>query len=69
MAWPEPLAICLIGLLQRGTDIYCTISQDIPDVEGDKVFGIRSFSVRMGQKKVILKEDAACLLLFSAGIN
>ena len=67
MAWLEPLAICLTGLLQRGTDIQpCTISQDIPDVEGDKVFGIRSFSVRMGQKKVILKEDATCLLLFSA---
>lgn len=36
-------------------------------MEGDKVFGIRSFSVRMGQKKVILKEDATCLLLFSGG--
>jgi homogentisate phytyltransferase/homogentisate geranylgeranyltransferase len=26
--------------------------QDIPDVEGDKVYGIRSFSVRLGQKRV-----------------
>ena len=29
--------------------------QDIPDVEGDKVFGIRTFSVRVGQKKVSLE--------------
>ncbi|OEL29084.1 putative homogentisate phytyltransferase 1, chloroplastic [Dichanthelium oligosanthes] len=25
---------------------------DIPDIEGDRIFGIRSFSVRLGQKKV-----------------
>jgi 4-hydroxybenzoate polyprenyltransferase len=28
------------------------LSQDIPDVEGDRVFGIRSFSVQMGKKRV-----------------
>ena len=28
--------------------------QDIPDVEGDKVYGIRSFSVRLGQKRVYI---------------
>lgn len=26
--------------------------QDIPDIEGDKIFGIRSFSVTLGQKPV-----------------
>ncbi|CAN6448147.1 unnamed protein product [Victoria cruziana] len=26
--------------------------QDIPDIEGDRIFGIRSFSVRLGQKRV-----------------
>jgi 4-hydroxybenzoate polyprenyltransferase len=30
----------------------CLMFQDIPDVEGDKVFGIHSFSVRLGQKRV-----------------
>lgn len=29
--------------------------QDIPDIEGDKNFGIRTFSVRVGQEKVSLK--------------
>jgi homogentisate phytyltransferase/homogentisate geranylgeranyltransferase len=32
----------------------CLMFQDIPDVEGDKVFGIHSFSVRLGQKRVKL---------------
>lgn len=32
--------------------IVIALSKDIPDVEGDKVFGIRSFSVRLGQKRV-----------------
>jgi len=26
--------------------------QDIPDIEGDKAFGIESFSTRLGQKRV-----------------
>lgn len=29
--------------------------QDIPDIEGDKIFGVRTFTVRVGQKKVGLK--------------
>jgi homogentisate phytyltransferase/homogentisate geranylgeranyltransferase len=32
--------------------IVIALSKDIPDVEGDRVFGIRSFSVRMGKKRV-----------------
>ncbi|CAI5983591.1 unnamed protein product [Closterium sp. NIES-65] len=40
------------------TAFMCTFSivialfKDVPDVEGDRVFGIRSLSVRVGQKKV-----------------
>lgn len=26
--------------------------QDIPDIEGDKIFGIKSYTVRLGQEKV-----------------
>lgn len=26
--------------------------QDIPDIDGDKIFGIRSFTVRLGQERV-----------------
>lgn len=26
--------------------------QDIPDIDGDRIFGIRSFSVRLGQQRV-----------------
>ncbi|KAH9534078.1 hypothetical protein CY35_18G087600 [Sphagnum magellanicum] len=32
--------------------IVIALAKDIPDVEGDKVFGIHSFSVRLGQKRV-----------------
>lgn len=32
--------------------IVIALAKDIPDVDGDKVFGIRTFSVRMGKKKV-----------------
>lgn len=32
--------------------IVIALAKDIPDVEGDKVFGIRTFSVRVGQKKI-----------------
>lgn len=35
--------------------LFSVSIQDIPDVDGDKVFGIRTFSVRMGKKKVSLE--------------
>eukprot|EP00475_Leptophrys_vorax_P030972 TRINITY_DN46739_c0_g1_i1.p1 TRINITY_DN46739_c0_g1~~TRINITY_DN46739_c0_g1_i1.p1 ORF type:complete len:442 (+),score=-18.92 TRINITY_DN46739_c0_g1_i1:425-1750(+) len=44
--------------LAFATAFMCTFSivialfKDIPDVEGDRVFGIKSLSVRVGQKKV-----------------
>lgn len=32
------------------------IMQDIPDIDGDRIFGIRSFSVRLGQRRVSIKK-------------
>lgn len=32
--------------------VVIALFKDIPDIEGDKVFGIQSFSVRLGQKPV-----------------
>ncbi|XP_042440994.1 probable homogentisate phytyltransferase 1, chloroplastic [Zingiber officinale] len=32
--------------------IVIALFKDIPDIEGDRIFGIRSFSVRLGQKRV-----------------
>lgn len=29
--------------------------KDIPDVDGDRTYGIRSFSVRLGQKRVSIE--------------
>ncbi|KAF3775510.1 putative homogentisate phytyltransferase 1 [Nymphaea thermarum] len=32
--------------------VVIALFKDIPDIEGDQIFGIRSFSVRLGQKRV-----------------
>ncbi|CAA7408202.1 unnamed protein product [Spirodela intermedia] len=32
--------------------VVIALFKDIPDIEGDRIFGIRSFSVRLGQQKV-----------------
>lgn len=32
--------------------VVIALFKDIPDIEGDKIFGIRSFSVRLGQERV-----------------
>lgn len=32
--------------------VVIALFKDIPDIEGDKIFGIQSFSVRLGQKRV-----------------
>ncbi|CAM0943124.1 unnamed protein product [Alopecurus aequalis] len=32
--------------------VVIALFKDIPDIEGDRIFGIKSFSVRLGQKKV-----------------
>ncbi|XP_031261321.1 homogentisate phytyltransferase 1, chloroplastic-like [Pistacia vera] len=32
--------------------VVIALFKDIPDIEGDKIFGIRSFTVRLGQERV-----------------
>jgi hypothetical protein len=44
--------ISLISLLSCCPKKICYLLQDIPDIEGDPIFGIQSFSVQLGQKKV-----------------
>ncbi|XP_006657211.3 probable homogentisate phytyltransferase 1, chloroplastic [Oryza brachyantha] len=48
--------------------VVIALFKDIPDIEGDRIFGIRSFSVRLGQKKVFwicvgLLEMAYCVAI------
>ncbi|KAF5456336.1 hypothetical protein F2P56_025831 [Juglans regia] len=33
--------------------VVIALFKDIPDIDGDKIYGIRSFSVRLGQKRVL----------------
>ncbi|XAR51154.1 homogentisate phytyltransferase [Bertholletia excelsa] len=49
--------------------VVIALFKDIPDMEGDKIFGIRSFTVRLGQKRVFwacisLLQMAYCVALF-----
>ncbi|RDX60840.1 putative homogentisate phytyltransferase 1, chloroplastic, partial [Mucuna pruriens] len=53
--------------------VVIALFKDIPDIEGDKIFGIRSFSVRLGQKRVFwicvsLLEIAYGVSLIAAGV-
>ncbi|EEE66159.1 hypothetical protein OsJ_22228 [Oryza sativa Japonica Group] len=48
--------------------VVIALFKDIPDIEGDRIFGIKSFSVRLGQKKVFwicvgLLEMAYCVAI------
>ncbi|KAL6965229.1 hypoxanthine-guanine phosphoribosyltransferase, partial [Sarracenia purpurea var. burkii] len=48
--------------------VVIALFKDIPDIDGDKIFGIRSFTVRLGQKRVFwicisLLEMAYCVAL------
>ncbi|KAL5225447.1 hypothetical protein ABZP36_012086 [Zizania latifolia] len=48
--------------------VVIALFKDIPDIEGDRIFGIQSFSVRLGQKKVFwicvgLLEMAYCVAI------
>ncbi|KAF0904719.1 hypothetical protein E2562_036251 [Oryza meyeriana var. granulata] len=48
--------------------VVIALFKDIPDIEGDRIFGIRSFSVQLGQKKVFwicvgLLEMAYCVAI------
>lgn len=53
-SWGE-IFICWQFLMRFSFQLFSVSIQDIPDVDGDKVFGIRTFSVRMGKKKVSLE--------------
>ncbi|KAL5974023.1 hypoxanthine-guanine phosphoribosyltransferase [Asimina triloba] len=33
--------------------VVIALFKDIPDIDGDKIFGIQSFSVRLGQERVL----------------
>ncbi|XP_020672844.1 probable homogentisate phytyltransferase 1, chloroplastic isoform X2 [Dendrobium catenatum] len=54
-SWPLLWALFVSFILGTAYSI-----NDIPDVEGDRIFGIRSFSVRLGQKPVFW--TCVCLL-------
>uniref|UniRef100_A0A0E0LE84 Homogentisate phytyltransferase n=1 Tax=Oryza punctata TaxID=4537 RepID=A0A0E0LE84_ORYPU len=48
--------------------VVIALFKDIPDIEGDRIFGIKSFSVRLGQNKVFwicvgLLEMAYCVAI------
>ncbi|KDO43839.1 hypothetical protein CISIN_1g0208383mg, partial [Citrus sinensis] len=42
--------------------VVIALFKDVPDLEGDKTFGIRTFTVRLGQKRVSVLD-----LYFSTG--
>uniref|UniRef100_A0A0D3GJH5 Uncharacterized protein n=1 Tax=Oryza barthii TaxID=65489 RepID=A0A0D3GJH5_9ORYZ len=42
--------------------VVIALFKDIPDIEGDRIFGIKSFSVRLGQKKVVGHAILAAIL-------
>ncbi|QCE05841.1 homogenitisate phytyltransferase [Vigna unguiculata] len=48
--FPKPLmfSVVFMSLYSLGISLF----KDIPDIEGDKAFGIESFSTRLGQKRV-----------------
>ncbi|CAK8564121.1 unnamed protein product [Lathyrus sativus] len=46
--------------------VVIALFKDIPDIEGDKIFGIQSFSVRLGQKRVFW--ICVCLLELAYGV-
>ncbi|XP_024402099.1 probable homogentisate phytyltransferase 1, chloroplastic [Physcomitrium patens] len=53
--------------------VVIALAKDIPDVRGDKEFGIRSFSVRLGQKRVfwmcVTLLEAAYLVAIITGLT
>ncbi|TKY72727.1 homogentisate phytyltransferase 1 [Spatholobus suberectus] len=47
-----PRALIFATAFMGFFSVVIALFKDIPDIEGDKIFGIRSFSVRLGQKRV-----------------
>jgi len=48
-----PPQVQLVALFYTVYGVVIALAKDVPDVKGDKGAGIRSFSVRMGQGKVL----------------
>ncbi|KAL9318964.1 hypothetical protein ACSQ67_015481 [Phaseolus vulgaris] len=48
--FPKPLmiSVAFMSLYSLGIALF----KDIPDIEGDKAFGVKSFATRLGQKRV-----------------
>ncbi|XP_031374149.1 homogentisate phytyltransferase 1, chloroplastic-like isoform X1 [Punica granatum] len=47
-----PRSLILATAVMTFFSIVIALFKDIPDIDGDKLFGIQSFTVRMGQKRV-----------------
>ncbi|CAM9704232.1 unnamed protein product [Chrysoparadoxa australica] len=69
-----PITDLKCGLLSAYFALFGTVialTKDIPDIDGDAKFGIRSFSVRVGQGtmfKVVTRMMAAVMWAFSAAL-
>ncbi|XP_010265485.1 PREDICTED: homogentisate phytyltransferase 1, chloroplastic-like isoform X1 [Nelumbo nucifera] len=48
LTWPLVFTTAFMSFFS----IVIALFKDIPDIDGDRIFGIRSFSVRLGQKRV-----------------
>eukprot|EP00471_Norrisiella_sphaerica_P002238 CAMPEP_0184493232 /NCGR_PEP_ID=MMETSP0113_2-20130426/25470_1 /TAXON_ID=91329 /ORGANISM="Norrisiella sphaerica, Strain BC52" /LENGTH=405 /DNA_ID=CAMNT_0026878429 /DNA_START=403 /DNA_END=1620 /DNA_ORIENTATION=- len=48
-----PLQVTLIATFYTVYGVVIALAKDVPDVKGDEGHGIKSFSVRMGQKKIL----------------
>lgn len=56
---------CALSSLFFGVfGIVIALMKDIPDVQGDRIFNIRSFTVRMGQKRVFSTMKNLLVMLF-----
>jgi len=71
-----PLKVTLIAAFYTVYGVVIALAKDVPDVKGDEGHGIRSFSVRLGQDKVLALAQwllssvhlaAAGVLLFGGG--
>ncbi|GMP47425.1 hypothetical protein CsSME_00015165 [Camellia sinensis var. sinensis] len=54
--------------------VVIALFKDIPDIDGDKLFGIRSFTVRLGQERVFwiciwLLELAYCVAVLVGAVS
>ncbi|KAK7355440.1 hypothetical protein VNO80_14696 [Phaseolus coccineus] len=62
--FPKPLmiSVAFMSLYSLGIALF----KDIPDIEGDKAFGVKSFATRLGQKRVF--EICVSIFLSAFGV-